>query len=476
MTRTRSTLRALSCALVALAVIVEASGCGGAMASRSRTRYVVAHGAMPTPEEIRVEEFLADYPEAFADPGPDAAGLSLEGARAAWAAESSEPLLVVQAGVRGRDADVRPPLALMLVVDRSGSMNEQDKMTYVRQALHRLVGQLDPRDAVGITAFDDSAQLLLPPTPVAQAGTIHQAVDTLVPRGATNLSEGLRVGYDGLARYAPVGALRRVVLLTDAIANVGETDLGAIAAQAERSDAEGIRLSAIGVGLDHEDGVLAEMARRGHGNHHFLDSPQEIARVFEREVAGLLEDVADRVFLTFTPAPGVEIARIEGAAATDLEGHWRADLGRLGAGQHRVVLFTLRGVSPYDRGPSVGTFTLDYVDLRNGEAARRVEAGPVLLVTDATQGTVARNSAVAWMARDLREVSALSHSGDHQGAQLRLDRVRAVIGAVSAARPLDEELQRDLAMLTDFAHALARHTGEPVRTFRARVRVDATDG
>ena len=462
-----------------LAILLAASqiaGCGAAMASRSRTRYVVAHGQMPRPEEIRVEEFLADYPESLPDPGPAAAGMTIEGARAAWAAESSEPLLVVQTAVRGRNPDTRPPVALMFVVDRSGSMAQQDKMTYVREALHRLTDELDPNDVVGITAFDDVAQVLLPPTAVGEAATIHQAIDTLVPRGATNLSEGLRTGYAALAAGAPYGTLRRVVLLTDAIANVGETDLATIASQAERNDAEGIRLSAIGVGLDHEDAVLTEMARRGRGNHYFLDSPQEITRVFEHEVHGLLEDVADRVRLSFTPAPGVSVVRVEGASASPNGPHWQGDLGRLGAMQHRVVLWTLRGVDPHDRSPQVGTFTLDFVDLRNGEPQRQLSPDPVLLVVDAAQGTVARNSAVAWMARDLRTISQLTHDGQHADAQQRLDRVRAVIGAVAAARPQDSELQRDLAMLDGFAHALARHTGQPVNTFRARIRVDVEGG
>ena len=154
--------------LTVLLAGLQIAGCGGAVASRARTRYVVQHGVLPRPEEIRVEEYLADYRESLPNPGPSAAGLTVEGARAAWAAESSEPLLVVQTAIRGRDADTRPPMALMFVVDRSGSMNEQDKMTYVREALHRLVGQLDPRDHVGITSFDDMAQLELAPTPLAK--------------------------------------------------------------------------------------------------------------------------------------------------------------------------------------------------------------------------------------------------------------------------------------------------------------------
>ena len=450
------------------------AACGGAAeASRARTRYVAAHGILPEPSEIRVEEFLAAYPELLPDPGPRAAGVTIEAARAAWAAEDSEPLFVVQTAVRARNPDARPPMALMVVVDRSGSMAEEDKMTFVRQALHRLVSQLDPSDAIAITAFDDLAEVILPLSPVARAEElgVHRAIDTLMPRGSTNLSHGLEVGYGGLAASAPEGSLRRVILLTDAMANVGHTDLTRIADWAERGDAAGIRLSAVGVGLAHRDDVLVEMARRGHGNHYFLDSPAEIERVFEREVHGMLEDVADGVQLTFTPMPGVEVVRVEGAEASRSGPHMRADLGRLGAAEHRVVLWTLRGVDPHDPTPTVGRFTLDYTDMRSHEPERHEDANPVFVVSDAAEGTVARNSAVAWMARDLRRISELASAGDVVAAQRRLDRVRAVMSAVGAARPSDPELGRDLAMLEDFARILGGYTGQPVQEIRARVSV-----
>jgi Mg-chelatase subunit ChlD len=448
---------------------LTALGCGSALASRARTRYVARHGILPQPSEIRVAEFLSDYREDLPDPSPHAAGLTVEAARAAWADERPEPPFVVQTAIRGRNPDVRPPMALMVVVDRSGSMAEADKMTYVREGLHRLVDRLDPRDAVGLVAFDHRAELVLPVTPVAEGRALHRAIDTLAPGGATNLTAGLEAGYGALARWRQSGHLRRVVLLTDAVANVGETDLSRIADWAARGDEAGIRLSAVGVGLAHRDEVLVEMARRGRGNHYFLDSPRRIERVFEREVHGLLEDVADRVRLTFAPAPGVEVVRVEGAEARPTADGWAVELGRLGAAQHRVVLWTLRGVPEEARTPAVGRFALDFVDARTGEPRRLAHAEPVFVVARAAQGTVARNAAVAWMARDLRRVVELARAGRPDQAQRRLDRIRAVVRAVGRARPHDPELADDLAMLEDFARTLAAHTGRPVRRLEARL-------
>ncbi|MCB9598162.1 MAG: VWA domain-containing protein [Sandaracinaceae bacterium] len=459
-----------------LTLTLALTGCGAMAASRGRTAYVAAHGQLPLPEEIRVDEYLADYDESLPDPAPYALGMTLQGARAAWGGESSEPLFVAQVAVRARDSHVRPPLSLMLVVDRSGSMQEQDKMTFVRAGLHQLVGQLDPSDRVGITAFDDRADVLLPLVSVGEGDAIHRAIDQLVPRGGTNLSEGLRVGYEAIEGPASVGTMRRVVLLTDAMANVGDTDMYRIAHQARQGDAAGVRLSAVGVGLQYQDAVLVEMARQGYGNHYFLDSPERIHRVFSAEVEGLLEDVADQAYLTFSPAPGVEVVRVEGLDVETSGEHWRMELGRMGAGQHRVALITLRGVDPLEHGPTVGRFTLDYVDMRAGEPTRQTEAEPVRVVEDAAEGTVARNSAVAWMARDLRDVAELARSGQYDDAERRLDRARAVISAVAAARPNDTQLAEDLETLDGFARALASHTGHPYRVVRARVRVSMEGG
>ena len=471
----RNDLTALIPLFLALGALT-APGCGGAAASRARTAYVVSHGQLPSPSEIRVNDFLADYLEPTTDPAPRALGMRIEGARAAWAGEGEEALFVAQVAVQARSTQVRPPLALMFVVDRSGSMAEADKMSFVRAGLHRLVGELDPMDAVGITAFDDRADVILPITRVGEAGRLHAAIDQLLPRGGTNLSEGLRVGFESLDGFAEAGVLRRVVLLTDAVANVGETDMYRIAQHARQGDARGIRLSAIGVGLDHADSVLVEMTRQGYGNHYFLDSPERITRVFQTEVQGLLEDVADQAQLTFTPAPGVEVVRVEGLELQSMGEHVRMELGRVGATQHRIALVTLRGVDPLDRTPTVGRFTLDYVDMRLGEPVRQSVAEPVMAVRDVAQGTVARNSAVAWMARDLQDVTGLAEQGRHAEAEARLNRARAVITAVSDARPNDAELREDLQMLDGFARVLATYTGHPFRTIRAHVHVSIEGG
>ena len=151
------------------------------------------------------------------------------------------------------------------------------------------------------------------------------------------------------------------------------------------------------------------------------------------------------------------MVRVEGADS--LEGQHAVDLGRLGAGEHRVVLWTLRGVDPSTFRPDVGTFTLDFADMRTMEVLRQSDDRPVFVVEGAEEGTVARNAAVAWMARDLRVITELAQRGRHVEASERLERVRAVMRGVRFSRPNDPELGRDVEMLRDFAHTLAQYAG-----------------
>ena len=106
--------------------------------------------------------------------------------------------------------EARPDAALTFVVDVSGSMAEHGRLDLVQDALHTLVDQLRPTDAVAVVAFNDRAQVIREMTRVADADALHRAIDELSrrwqhqPRGRS----GHRVpGRPGRlpARRAPTG-------------------------------------------------------------------------------------------------------------------------------------------------------------------------------------------------------------------------------------------------------------------------------
>src|SRR5262249_24103704 len=119
---------------------------------------------------------------------------------------------------------------------------------------------------------------------------ILAAIDQLHPEGSTNTEEGLRDGYAMARRHYRRGAINRIVLCSDGVANVGRTGPESILA-AVRTDADhGISLSTVGFGMGNYNDVLMEqLADRGDGNHYYVDELGEARRVFVENLTGTLQ-------------------------------------------------------------------------------------------------------------------------------------------------------------------------------------------
>jgi len=99
-----------------------------------------------------------------------------------------------------------------------------------RGALDYLIDQLRPTDKVAIVAFNDSAHVLREMTAVRSKSDLHAAVTRLQAGGSTNLEAGLVTGYRVARDGFVTGASNRVIILSDGLANVGDTKAAPILA------------------------------------------------------------------------------------------------------------------------------------------------------------------------------------------------------------------------------------------------------
>jgi len=205
------------------------------------------------------------------------------------------------------DNGKRLPLNLSIVLDRSGSMSGE-KIAFARQAAKGIVSALQSEDLVSVVMYDDVVDMVQRPVHAVQKSGIHQRIDAIDTRGGTNLWGGTAKGYDLVGQQYHPGAVNRVLLISDGLANEGLTDPQQINRKVQGfKDAEGITLSTFGVGLDYNEVLMTEMAERGAGNYYFIESPAQMVSLFDRELNGMLKVAAQDAVLTVQLPRGVHI-------------------------------------------------------------------------------------------------------------------------------------------------------------------------
>ncbi len=112
-------------------------------------------------------------------------------------------------------------------------------------------------------------------------GQVHDAVDELETQSATNLGAGVETGYATATEGLRKGATNRVVLISDGLANTGDTSADSILDRIahERRD-HGITLFGVGVGSDYGDALMEKLADKGDGHTAYVANDADAHKVF----------------------------------------------------------------------------------------------------------------------------------------------------------------------------------------------------
>ena len=416
----------------------------GSAASVSRSRAIVNAGPnapVPTtstyyptynppvfkiPEEIAVEEFVNYHKHRLPLPkSGQAVAMDTRWGNAEISRSQREAVLQIgftTAEVNER-TDLRP-LNLVLVIDKSGSMADDDKMSRVKESLRTMLTKLRPDDIVAIVAFDSSAQVLYPARSIGNGDDVRRAIDCLEPDGSTNLHAGLMLGYAEAKKYFRPGATNRVILLTDGIANTGITTPSFIAYDSKVQNEQGIDLSTIGVGLDLNNELLRALARSGRGLYHFISDYKDINKVFVNEVQSLISSVAKDVQVRIEYGPGLQLEKIYGYQPALANGKVAITMDDMNNGLTQVVMAKFRTDSMTK--PMAVKVRLSYFDVKR---KCRVEEVQDLQLVPAERDAsdlladveVKKNYTIAELADSLFTMTGLARSGNYSQALNTLD-------------------------------------------------------
>ena len=114
-------------------------------------------------------------------------------------------------------------VSMSLVMDRSGSMSDAGKIEMVHVAGEQLVDKLEPDDRLGLVAYSTNVEVLRPLKGITDPVGIKRLIRELTPTDSTNLGGGLMEGIKMFGERRADGTVRRLLLLTDGLANAGET-------------------------------------------------------------------------------------------------------------------------------------------------------------------------------------------------------------------------------------------------------------
>lgn len=176
----------------------------------------------------------------------------------------------------------RPPQAVALVIDRSGSMTGRP-LEEAKRCADYVLGKLRPTDAVALVKFDNRVQRLWPAAPIGDGMAQRAAIAGIHAGGNTNLHGGWKEGADTLTDLTGLG-LKRVILLSDGQANEGVIDPQAIAIQCAQWAANGVTSSTYGLGNGFNEELMVAMARAGGGNHYYGDTAEDLMEPFQQEL------------------------------------------------------------------------------------------------------------------------------------------------------------------------------------------------
>ncbi len=459
----RTDFPSLTSPLLALALAaIPVAQDGGSTFGHARARELAELGRLPTARDIVVRDIVNYHRHRL--PLPRASqdvALDLRFDRSfARAGET----VVLQIGYTTRpqgDRALSPPCSVALVVDCSGSMREAGKMDQVRAGLREFAARLRPDDEVALVAFSNEARLVASRRPCRDGRWLANAIDELEPGGSTNLHAGLMLGLRQLdAEEGP--RARRVVLLTDGIANAGITEPARILTDAERFTRSGIDLSTIGVGENLDVALLERLARGARGLFHFVADATDVQKVFVQELDSLLVPAARRPHLDVTLPRGLRIEQVLHEDAQVRRDGLSLDLPDLNAGATGVVIVTCRVDDEDGRGLRAEA-ALAFDSAGSGQRAREVAHAELSLRAEDSDGEghrevdleVQKNFAIAVLAKGLSDMAEACT------ARRWADADRALRLAQDRAQRLfpgdDADLQRVREIAAGHARTLQRY-------------------
>eukprot|EP00549_Striatella_unipunctata_P003777 CAMPEP_0118692340 /NCGR_PEP_ID=MMETSP0800-20121206/11220_1 /TAXON_ID=210618 ORGANISM="Striatella unipunctata, Strain CCMP2910" /NCGR_SAMPLE_ID=MMETSP0800 /ASSEMBLY_ACC=CAM_ASM_000638 /LENGTH=502 /DNA_ID=CAMNT_0006590297 /DNA_START=208 /DNA_END=1716 /DNA_ORIENTATION=- len=301
-------------------------------------------------------------------------------------AKTTNICTTIKARVLEEDDEKRAPVNILVALDVSGSMSNNNKLGLCKDTLKLLLHELGPRDQFGLVTFSNQACLEVPSKKMSHDNKTNavQTINKLDARGGTNMSGAIGLAVQEMTSGSAATMNKKddnvvncIFLLTDGHATSGVLDPTQLTALTRGllSDTNNISLYCFGYGEDHDGNLLAQMAQTTpSGTYYFIQQDSHVKTAFGDALGGILSVVAQNVSLTIRVDEsarnmGVSIVKIHNDDAVQLDdnGSFRVPLGDVYAEETRDILTEIKLVQQLDLRQDITRFLRIDITKRNPE-------------------------------------------------------------------------------------------------------------
>lgn len=297
-------------------------------------------------------------------------------------------------GGEAPNQEERAAINVAIVLDRSSSMSGE-KIARARDAAKLAIARLQKNDTVSVISYDSVVEVLVPATKLTDKQFVYDAIDKIKSRGSTALFAGVSKGAEELRKFKNEEAINRVILLSDGQANVGPKsplELGELATSLAK---EGISVTTIGLGSGYNEDLMNKLALNSDGNHSFVETPGELAQVFDQELGELLSVVAQNITFQVELAEGVRPVRSLGRESNIVGQTVSVTFNQLYAEQNKFLLLEVETPAiEAEQDQLIAKTEVSYFDLIKNKTAKSVTQSVARYTTNKTLAEKATNREV----------------------------------------------------------------------------------
>ncbi len=322
-----------------------------------------------SPAAVRIEEYLNYFTFDYPTPTEGTVSINAELGECPWNAEHK----LLRLGIKGKEVaqSELPQANYVFLVDVSGSMNNNNKLPLLKRCLLELVQNLQPTDRVSIVTYASSTKVQLESTLVRDIDQIQNAINRLEASGSTAGGAGLELAYKEAEANFIEGGNNRIIMGTDGDFNVGVTSTDALVEMVKEKAARGIYMTVCGFGQGNlNDAMMEKVSNNGNGTYVFIDSEDEMMKVFVHNRSHLLAVASDSKCQVTFDSTLVAQYRLIGyenrvMSAEDFSNDTK-DAGEIGAGQTITALYEIVPTAVWAEGITCGTFDFRYKEMLGG--------------------------------------------------------------------------------------------------------------